>query len=494
MLQSPLKYFTGGYGSYATATVHKGALCQVVDLIDFFFVAHPASGRREGEEHKRVMYFYTQPGAPPDLNRQTEVTGFAEAIVNFMNDFTDASLIPEEEFPYRDVVTEKTAQVYVQVENCEFLIGIAFDKKSCKDFEYTIFMPTLRAILLEAYRMFKLFFGPFVDFRNSDEQLFRQRLEYFFGRYFYQLRLFNMPLLNYFIGVDFQPLPGPNFLCIDTLITETKEAFPCVSKALFLYQDKLLYYTVNKADLPCLYRYLTENLLPMSLRAELEPNATRSQGGKFLTGPTDLQTDDPVPAENSPPTVFLTSQDGTSYEEHKLLVYRSLNATVCLFINVDVTRQMMRNIDGFLGAELKKLASQIGEAITSEISELRVSDFHFLYFNPSSLSLRTSFNQSPLIGMSSLGLNPSASQLLPPVPQQVYRIVCETYDRLLDSSEDFGECIVKDSADWWIVIKKVNDRILIILLPPSANLPTLQDAYTRVSEIIKSRFQGIFLL
>ncbi|CAJ0562013.1 unnamed protein product, partial [Mesorhabditis spiculigera] len=155
---------------------------------------------------------------------------------------------------------------------------------------------------------------------------------------------------------------------------------------------------------------------------------------------------------------------------------------------------MMRNIDGFLGAELKKLASQIGEAITSEISELRVSDFHFLYFNPSSLSLRTSFNQSPLIGMSSLGLNPSASQLLPPVPQQVYRIVCETYDRLLDSSEDFGECIVKDSADWWIVIKKVNDRILIILLPPSANLPTLQDAYMRVSEIIKSRFQGIFLL
>ncbi|PIO53758.1 hypothetical protein TELCIR_24894, partial [Teladorsagia circumcincta] len=28
------------------------------DILEFFFVAHPSSGRREGEEHQRIMYFY----------------------------------------------------------------------------------------------------------------------------------------------------------------------------------------------------------------------------------------------------------------------------------------------------------------------------------------------------------------------------------------------------------------------------------------------------
>ncbi|CAJ0946608.1 unnamed protein product, partial [Mesorhabditis belari] len=475
MLQSPLRYLSSSYGNYTAATTHRGALCLISDLIDYFFVAHPLSGRREGEEHKRVMYFYTQPGTPPDKTRQTEVTGFAEAIVNFMNDFSDKENQNfEGDFPYRDVMTDKTAQVYVQVEHGEFLLGISFDKQASKNFEYTIFMPTLRSVLIEAYKMFKLFFGPMEDFRRADETLFQQRLDYFFGRYFSQLRLFNMPLLNHFIGVDFQPLNGTPFLTIETLLAEVKEDFPAVSKMLFLYQDKLLYYSVSKADLPSLYRYLTENLLPMSLRAELEPN-TRVPGGKWLTGPTDLQNDLPITLDCSPPTVFLTAAD-ESYEEHKLLVYRSLNATICLFVNTEVTRLMMRNMDGFLGAELPKLASMIGESISTENSELRVSDFHYIYYNPSSLSLRTSFHQSPLVG----GITSKNTPQLPAVPQSVHNIVCETYDRLLEASEDFGECIVKESRDWWIVIKKVNERILVLLLPPTFNIPSLQEAHSRI--------------
>lgn len=35
----------------------KGIL-RLADILEFFFVAHPSSGRREGEEHQRIMYFY----------------------------------------------------------------------------------------------------------------------------------------------------------------------------------------------------------------------------------------------------------------------------------------------------------------------------------------------------------------------------------------------------------------------------------------------------
>lgn len=39
-----------------------------------------------------------------------------------------------------------------------------------------------------------------------------------------------------------------------------------------------------------------------------------------------------------------------------------LNATVCLFCTDEVTKQTMRNIDAFLGSELSRLASQIGDS------------------------------------------------------------------------------------------------------------------------------------
>lgn len=30
------------------------------DIVEFFFVSHPASGRKEGREHERLMYFYPE--------------------------------------------------------------------------------------------------------------------------------------------------------------------------------------------------------------------------------------------------------------------------------------------------------------------------------------------------------------------------------------------------------------------------------------------------
>ncbi|VDK59481.1 unnamed protein product [Cylicostephanus goldi] len=57
--------FSGTFGNplyfFATNTSHLTQAemwVRLSDILEFFFVAHPASGRKEGEEHQRIMYFY----------------------------------------------------------------------------------------------------------------------------------------------------------------------------------------------------------------------------------------------------------------------------------------------------------------------------------------------------------------------------------------------------------------------------------------------------
>lgn len=87
-----------------------------------------------------------------------------------------------------------------------------------------------------------------------------------------------MPLVDLFRGVDFLPLDSVNYLRIENLIGQLKEAFPQVAETMFLYQERLLAYSVPKSDLPVLFKYLTQNLLHMSLRAELQPE---QQPGRY---------------------------------------------------------------------------------------------------------------------------------------------------------------------------------------------------------------------
>ena len=42
---------------YATNQATKSEFLKLIDLMSYFFVSRPASGRREGFEYQRVMYY-----------------------------------------------------------------------------------------------------------------------------------------------------------------------------------------------------------------------------------------------------------------------------------------------------------------------------------------------------------------------------------------------------------------------------------------------------
>ncbi|KAF8384707.1 ccz-1, partial [Pristionchus pacificus] len=489
MMHSSPMYFIG---PGQTTGGLRGCQNRLTDIMDCFFIAHPKSGGKEGEESNRIMYYYPKTDS---IDKQTEITGFAEAVVNFTDNFVSVPTADKskltEEIPFRDVVTAKTVHVYIMVEEAQFMIGLIMNKKAAQDMDYTLFSPSLRAILIKAHTMFKLFFGNFTEFHKNDVTQFKDRIEYFFSRYLSVLRVYNMPLLDYFSGVIFLRLEDSALFCdIDAFTTELTEQIPAVDKLIFLYQESLLYYTVPKKDLPALFHYLSHNLLPMSLRTELEPSSVLSRPtghqGKFVTGPREYSTDEPIDGKDALPTVYLSEdEESQTLNKYHLVAYRSLNATVCMFVKGDVTvsRHLMRDIEGCLGTELPHLASSIAEATNKHQSEGTRSDmdFHYIYFNPSSLSLRTTF------------LDVCTAGGPPPIPPNIHKVACTSFEKLMDEKEEFGECCVKSESDWWIFLKKANGRSLILFLPPSS-VNAFTEIHIKVQSIIKTYFQSIFLI
>uniref|UniRef100_A0A914X5E6 PAZ domain-containing protein n=1 Tax=Plectus sambesii TaxID=2011161 RepID=A0A914X5E6_9BILA len=483
------------------ALSQQGSVVKAKDLLDFVFVTRPASGCKEGEEHKKLMYFWPK---KETVDYQVQTIGFAEAVVKFTVSFAAGDEQPvssDDDSSFRHVNTAKQLHIYFEVENDEYLLGFGLNRARAAENGYSLHASSLRTVLNTAYKMFRLFFGSFSKLFASDETgegtALKDRLDYFFTRYLGTLRLQQMPIIDLYSGVDFMSLDNINFLKIETLIAQVCEVFPQVKRVMFLYQDRLLWYTVPKADVVVLYRYLTQNLLPMSLRAELQPETQKRSTnphhhGKFITGPPHMDSSsllssmsDVSSKEQQLPVVHLSDDNGDLVPYH-LIVYRALNATICLFAPVDeheVTSEFFRNLDALLGPRLTAVASMVGDSFiansTNNSALLKKDiDFHYVYYNPSSLSLKTTFGDSAV-----------DTAKIPLVPSAIYRLVCDLADEL-ETGEHFGDVLAKTDGDWWVAAKKANDRVLFLIFPQRSS--GLTEVHDEVRRFTKNHFEGIF--
>lgn len=465
-------------------------------MLDYFFVARPDSGKKEGEEHKRNMFFFPK---SESVDRQTELTGFAEAVANFTENFLEPNDVNKDcrkEFEFRTVSTQKAEHVFIMVENGEFMIGISVSKQLAEISSYPLFVPTIRSLIINAYKTFRLFFGTFSSLRTFDEAKFKERLDFFFARYIPLLKLHKNPLLDHLGGVEFQRLDERSYLNVVSLMNELCEEFSLVEKVMFLYQDKLLYYTIEQEDLPCMFRYLTENLLPTSIGPELDV-ARSTVKGRYLRGPVDLNSDAPLVGDESLPTVYLHTVDAElkSVQKYNMIVYRCLNSTVCMFVRQSndgeqaISRRVLRNIDAYLDTDIIKLASRIGEFV-DEAGDPSKSwiDFHYIYFNPESHSMLSTLSAKKI-----LSADVGSASKIPFPPIEVNRICCESFAQYIDNDEKSGESFVKTESDWWVVFRKTNSRILVLLHPPSSHTQSLTDVQTKTNFIVKTHFENIFL-
>lgn len=251
---------------------------------------------------------------------QTDICGFAEAVVSFTSSFDDP-LLPMTScssqsgpYSYRYVNSANSREVVLVVEEGNFIIGCSLNRKKCKACEYFPHSPTLRTVMIRVYESFRLLYGPLLGQHGSmttDE--FRALLNRFFTPYLATLRLskvelgeldtqcyldslsrntVQIPLVDLFPGVDFMPLTsGTDYLEVECLMTRLVEEFPAIKHTAFLYQQRLIQYTVEKTDLIPLFQFLTDRLIAYSLQLELQPefsskrvSVSENRPGTFVRG------------------------------------------------------------------------------------------------------------------------------------------------------------------------------------------------------------------
>ncbi|ELT94377.1 hypothetical protein CAPTEDRAFT_170709 [Capitella teleta] len=333
-----------------------------INLLNFF-VFNSNFGPREGEEHKRILFYH--PSAI-DIDTKIKQVGLCEAIIKFSQTFTDE--------PCSNVHTQKTRQLFLQVEPEYWMImtvSVPYSQRS-KDgqsfIEYhedDVQDSVYDAVLHQAYDMFKFFNGTMekIVAESGIEELLR-RLEHFFSKYLITLKLSQSSIMDVINGIHFLPLDKNTYLRIQCFINLLEAQFPRVKYTAFLFNDQLVWSGLEQEDMRVLYAYLTTGLFPSYNESELQgpqsKSANTAHHGKFILGPPNLKDETNV---GKIPRIYLIRRASAESEECLLAVYRALNASVCLIMDghTSLSFDYLRKLDRFLGPQLSSLATDIGD-------------------------------------------------------------------------------------------------------------------------------------
>lgn len=456
-----------------------------------FFIFNPTYGPREGEEHKKIMYYYPK---SVDVDTKIKNVGLCEAIVTFTQTFTDK--------PCEALHTQKTRQVFFQPEKDFWMVmtvNIPFSEKT-KDgqtaleyHEEDVQDPVMESILRQAYRMFTLFNGSIyylLEKVSGNTEALQQRFDHFYSRYLLTLRLNNSDILDVFSGISFLPLDKNTYLQVQCFINVLESTFQAVKYTAFLYNDQLVWSGLEQDDMRIMYKYLTTSLFPAYLEQELQssgqshmpltrntslPNMGTVHFGKFITGPPNIQDES---ALGKIPRLYINTEEAN--EECLLLVYRALSASVCMLVTSShgVNFDLCKKLDTFLGQQLSSLASEIGEQYSSRKQQPGAEPaFKYIYFNHMNLAQKTTVHVD----------HKKTSGVF--VSQDTLKLLCDISSDLQRNNQD-GETFVKTMTDCWVVGKKSDQREMVVVInQKNLNLIEVND---EVKKLCSMNFNSIF--
>eukprot|EP00117_Sycon_ciliatum_P024142 scpid48332/ scgid20331/ Vacuolar fusion protein CCZ1 homolog len=493
------------------------ASSEAVPILKNFFIYNPTFGPREGEEHKKILYYTPE---DTDLDLKVRHVGLCEAMVQFTRTFSPNKLC--------DVLhTLKSRQFFMQPEPDYWIIMTVMlpcKKSTTKDgktvFEYKEedIQDTLYQSVLElAYQMFRLFHGPFVYIRkHHDVDGLRHTMNHFFSKYLPQIRWPQIDLLDVFNGLSFLPLDKNVFLRVQSFINLLESSFSRIKHTVFMFTDQLVWSGLEQEDMRVLYKYLTTSLFPVCFKGEivaapsasnpdwllvnmsggtkgtsptLSRNSSASSGitsassssatshqGYFLNGPKNIQ--DPNTSIKMP-RIFVNTTGGDDMEELNLLVYHAMGATVCFMIDGSgaPSYEFCKRLDTFVGPHLSSLAKMITDYLQSRRPASTDSQHRFIYFNHMNLAQKSSVHsrKSPFVTIS----------------QDLMRLLADINSDFQKSKED-GETVIKTMTDCWVVGRRSDQReFFVVLNQKNANLIEISEEVKRLSA---TNFNNIFFL
>ena len=420
------------------------------------FVFNPSWGPREGEEEKKIIYFW-----PPEteMNDQVKTVGLIEAVSRFGKTFSGE--------PAQSLHTQKTRTVWREVESEFFLcftVSLPCVRRPGKEGEVLEFRPeevsdkVLLGILDKAHQMFSLFSGGLqyiLENNQNSRDLLCERVRHFYSRYLTSLKLEHCSVLDMWGGIQYLPLEAQPFLRVQSFINRADLQFPGVASSLFLQQGQLVWSEISPDVTRLLVHYLTTTLLP-SLPSLPSPAPTSPHQGRFLVGGSD---------EAALPVIHL-EQETTRH----LVVYHAINSTLCLLLHEAPQADFYQAYSDWTGPVLSDLSADLTHIWATSSSSLASShseNVRFIYFNGANFAVKSTVEAGS---------------------ETVVNLAAELAAALPDSG---GETTAKLSTDQWVVVRRSGVRTVIILVMKNINL---LDVWEEVNKLDQTSFSQICLL
>merc|ERR1712141_394863 len=485
-----------------------------------FYVFNSSWGPREGEEDKKIVYFY-----PEDEEHKSKHVGLIEGLVKFMSVFSET--------PAKTQHSQKAKTVFLEVEP-EFwiVLNVALPHRiktksdGTRDINYysdKLHDNVLEAILQRTYDMFKIFTG---GFSNYDNETIKVKSAAFFSRYIQTLNFGTNHLTSDLFGaVQFLTLEPLDFLHVLSFVNKIESDFGCIDKSLFLHHGNIVWSGIQQKETQLLFNYVYHTLLLQ--------NATKSTGslnnspfsghqGRFLTGPPNIikLTADDVNSLRIPKVflpIFIEETNEYTLKEYHFLVYYAIKSTLCLLIpiEVDFTVDFFKRLDGHLGPRLTNMSADLLDVFgrsSSVISTGTSSDPSIL--SPT-LCINPSTNDGNSSNLSEDSVNlvyfneankamkdttPNANIKLSVQDIEIQHGITDLNEDLKDilgmddkiTSKMTTELTVKLATDDWIVGKKIDQRQLYLAFKGKGS-SNLLDINAEVDKIMASEFKNICL-
>ncbi|KAL1501295.1 hypothetical protein ABEB36_006642 [Hypothenemus hampei] len=309
--------------------------------IQNFFIFNSLFGPKEGEELKKIIYYY-----PIDDNTgvQVENVGLVEGIIQFTQTFNPSN-------PVTSLHTSKMRQLYFQPEpNFCFVLTLTLPvvtkiKESISTIEYMeddLQDNVYESCLKQLYYMYRLFYGTFEStLANHNLDILKTQIETFFNPYLKTIKMDGLDILTIFKGIQYLPLDRQNFLKIQCFINSLESKWEYIKHTAFLYNEHVIWSGLEPNSMQIIYQYLIETLLPANAEVELQGGSiprnsslpfSALKHGRFITGPSNLKHAKTI---GKIPKIYLF--DENEPKEYHLVIYRALSATLCLLIDGKIT-------------------------------------------------------------------------------------------------------------------------------------------------------------
>ncbi|KAG5673577.1 hypothetical protein PVAND_003613 [Polypedilum vanderplanki] len=471
-----------------------------------FFIFNSTYGPREGEEEKKILFFY------PDIgkNEKLKDIGFIEALIKFTGTFS----LEHTHTSANDVLTmktKKTMKFFFEPEKNFWIVislNVPFERKEKDKKEYIEYYAddvhdsVFKKILQRSYYNFRLFENTFEDNLVGDSQdekidHLKTKLNQFYTKYLLTINLQNADILDAIQCLQYKSIfyktffKIVNFINILISIKNLK-----IKKCIFLYNQEIVYSSVNPRDLFLINEYMTELLFPKFFQS-MQRNSNQGGSeieteidGKFVTGNVSDES-----LHNDAPKLHLYSEGANNgeCETYRMAIYNILNVSLVMLVEDDdetLGEEFCNEIRISIGPQMKIISKEISDNI-NQFQQIKNNDDNilekYIYFNHKNFRFHACFyNNENAISNRDGKRNTQLSS-------SVMNLLCDLYaqesDNFHNNSEISSEreTIIKTYNDFWIVRKFYNFRSFYLILHKNSTLIDIAEESQRLlSEIVKN--------